>query len=276
LGLGLVALASSILLLANGIHISIILFLMALAASLAIINIQAAIRNHHERLRIRNIFAGYVSPAILDTILKGDLKNGQASVRNNLAFLFADIRGFTAFAATRTPEDVIAFLNRYYTAMTPIFHQYGGTVDKFSGDGVMVFFGAPQRSDNPANDAIRAGLGMLQELEALNITLKEEGMPSISVGIGIAYGEAIIGNVGSADRHDYAATGAVVNLAAHIQQHCKKVPYELLIEESAFTHANLCHEAVETFAYLGNINMEKHGDVRLVGFLGTRGRDGQI
>jgi adenylate cyclase len=272
--LSLATLALSILLLAHGIHISIVVPLMALAMSLLIINTQTAIGNYRERLRIRNIFAGYVSPAILETILRGDLKSGQASVRKNLAFLFADIRGFTAFAAARSPEEVIAFLNRYYTVVTPVFHRHGGTVDKFSGDGVMVFFGAPQPSDNPARDAILSAQDMLKALAALNTALTIEGRPSISVGIGIAYGEAIIGNVGSMERHDYAATGAVVNLAAHIQQYCKKVPYELLIEESAFTHADLPRNGTETFVFLGNVDLEKHQDVRLVG-LQNQGSKGE-
>jgi adenylate cyclase len=266
---GLAMLALSIFLLAHGIHISILVPLTALAMSLLIINIQTAIGNYRERLRIRNIFAGYVSPAILETILRGDLKSGQASVRTKLAFLFADIRGFTAFAATRSPEEVIAFLNRYYTVVTPVFHRHGGTVDKFSGDGVMVFFGAPQASDNPARDAILSAQDMLQALASLNAALATEGLPSISVGIGVAYGDAIIGNVGSTERHDYAATGAVVNLAAHIQQYCKKVPYQLLIEESAFTHADLAPDEIEKFVFLGDVDLEKHQDVRLVGLQNT-------
>lgn len=175
------------------------------------------------------------------------------------------MRGFTAFSSTRSPEEVIAFLNEYYTAITPVFHRYGGTVDKFSGDGVMVFFGAPQESENPAKDAILAGCEMLRALAIFNEKIAKKGLPAVAIGVGIAYGEAIIGNVGSADRHDYAATGAVVNLAAHVQQYCKSVPYSLLIEESAFVHANFSQEASNDFTFLGAVNLEKHGDTRLVG-----------
>lgn len=264
-GLGLGVIVASVLLLANAVHIAVIFSLLIFMASLVAINLDASINSHKERLRIRNIFSGYVSPAILETILNGDLKNGLASTRKNIAFLFSDMRGFTAFSSTRSPEDVIAFLNEYYTAMTPVFHRYGGTVDKFSGDGVMVFFGAPQESENPARDAILAGSEMLQALEIFNEKIAKKGLPAVAIGVGIAYGEAIIGNVGSADRHDYAATGAVVNLAAHVQQYCKSVPYSLLIEESAFVHANLSQEASNDFIFLGAVKLEKHGDTRLVG-----------
>lgn len=269
---GAAIMGASVMALAQGIHVPVMPALAALAAGVAAIHLRAYAASRRERARMRSIFAGYVSPAILETILSGALASGLASRRQTLAFLFADIRGFTAYCAARTPEQVIAFLNRYYTAVTPAIHRHGGTVDKFSGDGCMVFFGAPAPSDNPSRDAVLAALGMLDALAALNEELVREGEPQIAIGIGIALGEAIIGNIGSPERHDYAATGAVVTLAAHIQQYCKQVPYALLVEEGAFMRAGLDPENAGSFVSLGPVHIEKQGTVSLVGLADKKGR----
>ena len=256
----------SLALLAAGVEAPLAAPLLALGLGLAFIAAQAYLHELTEQRRIRAIFAGYVSPAILDTILSGALQNGLASQRRPLAFLFADIRGFTAFCAVTPPEQVIAFLNRYYTAITCALHQHGGTIDKFSGDGIMVFFGAPQPSANPARDAVLAALAMLEALARLNAELANEGAQVVKVGIGVAYGDAVLGNVGSDLRHDYTATGAVTALAAHIQQHCKQVPHTLLVEQATLERAQLppmqhaCFHSME-------VALEKHGRVRLAGYL---------
>jgi adenylate cyclase len=262
--LAVTSLAATVESLANGFHITAASPLLAIMLALAWINMRALAFNYMERRRIQDIFAGYVSPAILNSILDGKLQGGKTS-RHQLAFLFADIRGFTAFSANREPEQVIAFLNRYYTIMTEQLHRYGGTVDKFSGDGIMVFFGAPQPSENPCRDAVLAACAMLAALELFNAELAAEGDASVSIGIGIAFGDAVIGNVGSPQRHDYTATGAATNLAAHIQQHCKLSSYALLVEENALNRAALAPERERDFQRIGAVNLDKHGDIFLAG-----------
>jgi adenylate cyclase len=264
LTLAITSLAVTVGLLANGIHATVAAAVLAIMLALAWINARALAFNHAERRRIQDIFAGYVSPAILDSILDGKLQGGQTS-RHQLAFLFADIRGFTAFSASLEPEQVIAFLNRYYTIMTEQLHRHGGTVDKFSGDGIMVFFGAPQQSANPCRDALLAGCAMLAALELFNAELAAAGDAPISIGIGIAFGDAVIGNVGSPLRHDYTATGAATNLAAHIQQHCKQASYALLVEQSALDRAALAPERERDFQRLGAVHLDKHGNIFLAG-----------
>jgi adenylate cyclase len=258
-------LGGSILLLNAGIDLQVTPALLALVLYAGWLGVQAYARQSAEQRRLRSIFSGYVSPAILDTILSGQLKEGRAGTRQPLAFLFADIRGFTAFCATTPPEQVIAFLNRYYSAITPALHRYGGTIDKFSGDGIMAFFGAPQPSDNPARDAIEAALAMLEALDAFNGELAATGRPPVAVGIGIAYGDAVLGNVGSPLRHDYTATGAATTRAAHIQQHCKKVPHALLVEQAAFELAQLAPSQCDRFTELA-VELEKHGPMTLAAY----------
>lgn len=261
-----VTLAGSILLLANATQAPVMAPLLAVTLMIGWLGTQAYLRELAEQRRIRAIFSGYVSPAILDTILSGALADGRAATCQPLAFLFADIRGFTAFCAAHPPEQVIAFLNRYYTVVTTALHRYGGTIDKFSGDGIMVFFGAPQPSANPARDAVLAGLAMLDALARLNLALASEGAAEVKVGIGIAYGDAVLGNVGSPARHDYTATGAATTLAAHIQQHCKCVPHALLVEHHAFELAQLPPRQRAMFCRMP-VELDKHGHLLLAAYI---------
>jgi len=261
-------LGASVCLLAAGIFAPVAAPLLSLACAMAFLGVQAYRRELAERQRVRAIFSGYVSPAILDTILSGALKDGLAGKRQQLAFLFADIRGFTAFCAATAPEEVIAFLNRYYTVISAALHRHDGTIDKFSGDGIMVFFGAPQPSANPARDAILAALDMLDALAGLNRELAREGTAPIRVGIGVAHGDAVLGNVGSAQRHDYTATGAATTLAAHIQQYSKQVRHALLVDDAAFVLADLPPAQRDRFRRI-EANIEKHGSMVLAAYQET-------
>ena len=254
-------------LLAHGFDLPLAGPVCALVVGMAWLAASVLHEHRAERARIRSIFAGYVSPAILETILSGALRDGLAAQRQQLAFLFADMRGFTAFCAVTPPEQVIAFLNRYYGAITVPLHRHGATIDKFSGDGIMAFFGAPGHSDNPARDAVLAGIGMLEALRALNAALEAEGQPTLAIGIGVAFGDAVLGNVGTASRHDYTATGAAAALAAHVQQYCKKGPYALLVEGDTFDRAarDPATGAAASFDTF-EAELEKHGRVRLAGY----------
>lgn len=266
--LALAAPTASALLLVQGIYMPISAAMLVVLFALTALYLHAFQHSRAEKARIRAIFSGYISPAILDAIVSGELKNGVHSGRRELAFLFADMRGFTHYSAQRPPEQVIAYLNRYYRVITKVLHDHGGTIDKFSGDGVMVFFGAPKPSTNPANDAIRAGAAMLAALGPLNDALRAEGDQPIAIGIGIACGMAVIGNVGSAERHDYTATGAAVNFAAHIQQHCKLLACPMLVEQAAFDSAALDDGLRARFESIDAV-LEKHGSVRLAGLQPT-------
>ena len=264
--LALAAGGASLIMLAGECHVSTLPAWLVLAAAAGRAWWQSWRDQYAEQRRLRGIFAGYVSPAILDTILSGELRANPAGRRQALAFLFADIRGFTAFCAATPPEQVIAFLNRYYGTITVPLHAHGGTVDKFSGDGIMVFFGAPGVPPNPARDAILAALGLLDALATLNADLVREGHAPIDVGIGIAYGDAVLGNIGSPLRHDYTATGAATTLAAHIQQLCKELPYALLVEQAAFERADLPAAQAALFEPADRV-VDKHGFVRLAGYV---------
>jgi class 3 adenylate cyclase len=210
------------------------------AAPIAAVMLAAAARSvrdartqRRERLAIERRFAGYVSPNLLDRIKGGMIDIERPRKHAELAFLFADIRGFTTMSERLPAEQVVALLNRYYEAMAPAIHDFEGTIDNFRGDGIMVAFGVFDGAGNPARNAFAAAREMFRRLRALNELLERDGQPRLAIGIGIASGEAIVGNIGSADRHDFTAIGDAVNVAARLQSLCKPLGMRLIVSDAA-------------------------------------------
>jgi len=185
-----------------------------------------------ERRRLRQVFSGYVSPAILQEIVDGRLKSGLEGHRTQLCVLFSDIRDFTTLSEKLEPEAVIALLNRYFSRMTEAIHAYGGTLDKFIGDGIMAFYGAPEPMADPCRNALLTAQRMLSSLAELNAEFESEGRQPLKIGVGLHYGVASVGNMGSEARHEYTAIGDTVNTASRIEGQTKGSGYALLVSET--------------------------------------------
>ena len=142
-------------------------------------------------------------------------------VTQKITVLFADIRGFTAISEKEKPENVVGLLNKYFSAMTEVIFDHGGTLDKFTGDGLMAIFGAPTASEEDALNAVKAAITMQKRLEPLNNELTSEGYGRISVGIGLHTGEATVGYIGSDMRSEYTAIGDTVNLASRLESNAQ-------------------------------------------------------
>lgn len=138
-------------------------------------------------------------------------------VNQNITVLFSDIRGFTAISENTNPEKVVGLLNKYFSAMSEIIFEHGGTLDKYIGDGLMAIFGAPNATPEDAKNALRTAVAMQQRIVTLNRELEAEGFSQIAVGIGLHTGEATIGYIGSEQRSEYTAIGDTVNLAARLE-----------------------------------------------------------
>ena len=146
--------------------------------------------------------------------------------------LFSDLRGFTAFAEAREPEQVIEVLNRYLTAMSDAILDHGGTLVAYMGDGIMAVFGAPVAAGDHADRALDAARAMLARLEEFNAWMREDGLgDGFKMGIGLHSGPVMSGNVGSARRLEYAAIGDTTNTAARLEGMTKGTPYQLFVGE---------------------------------------------
>jgi adenylate cyclase len=151
--------------------------------------------------------------------------------------LFSDIRGFTTLSEKLPAQEIVALLNRYFARMTAVIHRHGGTVDKFIGDGMMAVFGAPNILPCPEHNALEAARDMLAALDELNGELAREGRAPLAIGVGLHSGEAVIGHIGSPDRHEYTAIGDTVNTAARLESLCKDLGSPIVCSEIVFSAA---------------------------------------
>lgn len=170
----------------------------------------------------------YLSPAIADAVVTQGAELG-ATTRAELSIVFADIRGFTALSELSEPEAVAAGLNSFLTAMTEIVFEFGGTLDKYVGDAIMVFFNDPLPQEDHAERAVRMALKMQHVLDRLCREMSQAALGEITAGIGISTGFVTVGNFGSPSRMEYTAIGNHVNLASRLAD--EAAPGEILISE---------------------------------------------
>lgn len=167
---------------------------------------------------VTKTFERYVAPNIVGEILKEGtdaLKLGGKTV--DIAVLFVDVRGFTTMSERLSPEVVVKILNRYLTMASACVDDTKGTVDKFVGDAMMAFWGAPIDDDDPVYHAAVTALGIVEGAKKISAELKEEIGEELNVGVGINYGPAVVGNMGSEKRMDYTAIGDTVNTSARLE-----------------------------------------------------------
>ena len=149
------------------------------------------VEQRRARLAVERQFGGYVSQNLLEAILKGEVDPTQPRKYTNIAFLFADLRGFTTLTEKLPAAEVLALLNRYYEAVIPAIHSFDGTIDNFRGDGILAIFGAPRRADDAPRRAVLAARDMFVCLQTLNVELRKEGHTELNIGVGIAAGDAV-------------------------------------------------------------------------------------
>jgi adenylate cyclase len=161
--------------------------------------------------RLRRFF----SPQLAEAILTGGAGDPLASHRREVVVVFLDLRGFTAFAESSEPEEVMRVLRDYHMEMGKLILEHEGTLERFTGDGIMIFFNDPVVIPNPAERALRMAMAMRQRVNEMSLGWRKHGY-DLSLGIGIAQGYATIGAIGFEGRIDYGAVGTVTNLAARL------------------------------------------------------------
>jgi adenylate cyclase len=157
----------------------------------------------------------FFSPQLAEAIVGGDTIDPLISHRREITVVFLDLRGFTAFTETADPEEVMGVLREYHAVMGRLILEHEGTLERFTGDGIMVFFNDPVQVPDPAARAAGMALAMQRQVAALAIGWAKRGY-KLAMGIGIAHGYATIGGIGFEGRIDYGAIGTVTNLAARL------------------------------------------------------------
>ena len=169
--------------------------------------------------KLRLAFSKFVPEQVINDILVSqNVQEQEHNEKRRIAILICDIRNFTTISEINQPEDVVNFLNNYFTHMVDIVKRHGGTVDKFIGDAIMVLFGAPISYVDNARRAVSAAIEMYSHLD--NIDCSQLKFPEgirLDIGIGIHYGEVIVGNIGSKDKTNYTVIGDAVNLTSRLE-----------------------------------------------------------
>lgn len=200
--------------------------LCAYARSRTVSLVDAVARQNLERERLSR----YFSPQVAKHLEQQPESFGAGEIRE-VTVLFADIRDFTALAERLESKAVVATLNEFLAEMVDVLFAFGGTLDKYMGDGIMAYFGAPVSHPDHAGQAVRCALAMQRRLGQLNRTRAQRGEPGLRMGIGVHTGEAVLGDIGAPRRREYTIIGDTVNVAARIEQLTKLLGVPILVSE---------------------------------------------
>lgn len=193
-----------------------------------------AMTEGREKLKIRRMFSQYVSPEVLNIMMENpaDFLSIGAGTKVEISILFSDIRNFTTFSEKSRPEQVVEMLNSHFSQMTDPIIKSRGTVDKFIGDAIMAFWGAPVKIENHADAAVNAALEMKRKMKLVNEEIKKKGIDfEVKIGVGINSGDAIIGNIGSSQKLNYTVIGDTINLGARLESITKTYGVVVIISE---------------------------------------------
>lgn len=218
--------------------------------------------------RVKETFGRYVAPQVVNELLKHPDKLKLGGEKKVLTVFFSDMANFTNSTADLSPDQMVIFVNRYLSAMTPIIHKHHGLIDKYEGDAIMALFGAPIERPEHATLACWAALENLDKLSELNQSLKASGSPEIDIRIGINTGEMIVGNLGSESAMNYTVLGDEVILASRLEGINKFYQTRILISENTYNQASEGIEAREV-DYIRAKGMKR--PVRIYDVLGKKG-----
>lgn len=197
-----------------------------------VVTLYKYIIEEREKHKVKGAFSHYLSPEVINQVLEdpGSLQLG--GVRKELTVFFSDVRGFTTISESLTPEQLCLFMNEYFTPMTEIILKSKGVLDKYIGDAIMAFWGAPIAIENQSEVAADAALAMLSALRKLQHDFKMKGLPTLDIGMGLNTGPMSVGNMGSDERFCYTVMGDAVNLGSRLESLTKEYGIRAMISET--------------------------------------------
>jgi class 3 adenylate cyclase/CHASE3 domain sensor protein len=228
--------------------------------------LEARVQAQVDEIQRTRRLSGYLAPQVVRAITSGQSSFAMANARKQLSMVFVDLRGFTAFSDMAEPEEVIALLNSYLSKMTDLVFKYEGTLDKFLGDGMLVFFNDPVPQPDHAKRAVQMALDMQEQARDMG-SEGYIGDSALKLGIGITTGYVTVGTIGSEHRMEYTVVGTQVNLAARLVSVAE--PGQIIINQRTFELVRDLVEAVEVGPFT-----VKGFQKPVVGYsvLGTKGR----
>jgi adenylate cyclase len=192
--------------------------------------------------RLAHLFGQYVPPELVEEMSTDPDAFSMEGESREMTVLFSDVRGFTSISEGLDPEDLARLMNAFLTPMTAIIHRHRGTIDKYMGDAIMAFWGAPLPDREHARRALQAGMAMIKRLNELRPEFIKKGWPALKIGVGINTGTMKVGNMGSEFRMAYTVLGDAVNLGSRLEGLTKVYEVEIIVSEST-------KEAVPEFLY---------------------------
>jgi adenylate cyclase len=215
---------------------------LAVIASYVGSSIYNYVSERRQRLMIKNMFTQYVNPTVVDELLEDPEKLRLGGERKELTVFFSDIEQFTSISEAMPPEGLVTILNEYLTVMTSLIFSNNGTLDKYQGDAIMAFWGAPLPEKDHAFLACRTAVLMQESIDGLSGLWRAEGKPVLRTRIGINTAEVIVGNLGGVNRFDYTAIGDGVNLGSRLENVNKEYRTRTIISE--FTYARVADRVI--------------------------------
>ncbi len=229
--------------------------------------------------QITGLFGQYVPSKVVEEMVKHPESVSMESQSRDMTILFSDVRGFTTISEGLDPKELSLLMSEFLTPLTRVIYKYRGTIDKYMGDCIMAFWGAPLPDKDHARNAILAGIEMQATLQALQPRFKERGWPEIQVGVGINTGRVSVGNMGSEERVAYTVMGDEVNLASRLEGITKQYGVGIIVGENTrnlvkdFLYRELDHVRVkgkdkpvaiyEPLALIGEASKALHDEVKL-------------
>ena len=196
-----------------------------------------------QKKMIKGAFGQYLSPAVVEILVKDPSKLSLGGESREMTAFFSDVAGFSTISEKLTPAELVQLLNEYLTAMCDIIAKHDGTIDKFEGDAIIAFWGAPLDQPNHAALACLACVDMANHMVGMRKTLKEQGRPNMTVRMGVNSGPMVVGNMGSAQRMDYTIMGDAVNLAARLEGANKFYTSGTMLSDATYQQAKDAIEA---------------------------------